>query len=396
MEDEGGGPIHRYAHAAERALDGLRARLGRGDAGGGPLEIVPFIGHGTAEELRVGGRVLRKGGRVRGRPGSSLTRNLRNAWRRLESDEVPHRDLVVEVADQEVPTRSDDEGYFHVRVRPGPGTVPAEGGWMDARIRLGRTGAAEGAGATRSIGTDADRARVRVPGTSARFGIVSDLDDTVIRTGATSLLTMARLTLLENAFTRLPFQGVAAFYRSLERGTAAREHNPFFYVSSSPWNLYDLLADFLAFRGVPAGPLFLRDLGLGQSGFVGFGGHHEHKLGRIEEVFQLHENLPFVLVGDSGQKDPEIYREVVLRHPDRIRAVYIRDVTGEFRGREVETVVRDVVSRGVDMAVIRDSVAAAEHAEALGLVDRHAVREVQREADAAAVREDHRRPPTRD
>lgn len=246
---------------------------------------------------------------------------------------------------------------------------------MDARIRL--PGADD-------HGSGAVRALVRVPGSSARFGVVSDLDDTVIRTGATSLLTVARLTLLENAFTRLPFEGVAAFYRALERGTADREHNPFFYVSSSPWNLYDLLTDFLAFRGVPAGPLFLRDLGLGPSGFVGFGGHHHHKLGRIEEVFELHENLPFVLVGDSGQRDPEIYREVVVRHPDRIRAVYIRDVTGEVRGREVAAIVREVISRGVDMAVIPDSVTAAEHAAALGLVDGYAVEEVQEEAGAPA------------
>lgn len=398
LEGEGGGPLHRYARAAERALDTLRtlgARLGGREGGQGHAEVVPFIGHGTVEELRVGGRVLRKGGRIRGRPGSTVVRNLRNAWRRLESDEAPHRDLVVEVAGQRIRTRSDEEGYFDVRVRPGPGTVPVEGGWMEGRIRLGESGAATEPEEAERASQGAERALVRVPGTSARFGVVSDLDDTVIRTGATSLLTMARLTLLENAFTRLPFEGVAAFYRALERGTAHREHNPFFYVSSSPWNLFDLLADFLAFRGVPAGPLFLRDLGLGPSGFVGFGGHHAHKLGRIEEVFELHENLPFVLVGDSGQKDPEIYREVVLRHPDRIRAVYIRDVTGEGRGREVETVVRDVVSRGVDMVVIPDSVAAAEHAEAVGLVDRHAVREVRADADTA-VHERLRRPPGRD
>ena len=91
-----------------------------------------------------------------------------------------------------------------------------------------------------------------------RFGIISDIDDTVIRTDATSLLGTFRSTMLANARTRLPFPGVAALYRALHgAGT-----NPLFYVSSSPWNIYDMLSDVLAIRGIPAGPLLLRNWGL--------------------------------------------------------------------------------------------------------------------------------------
>ena len=70
---------------------------------------------------------------------------------------------------------------------------------------------------------------------------------------------MAKLTLLHNAHTRLPFEGVAGFYQALQRGRDGEAYNPVFYVSNSPWNLYDLLEDFLDVHGIPRGPLLLRD-----------------------------------------------------------------------------------------------------------------------------------------
>jgi phosphatidate phosphatase APP1 len=81
----------------------------------------------------------------------------------------------------------------------------------------------------------------------------------VLQSSVTNFLKMARMVLLGNAHTRLPFEGVAAFYRALQRGASGGEFNPIFYVSNSPWNLYDLLEDFMDVHGVPAGPLFLRD-----------------------------------------------------------------------------------------------------------------------------------------
>jgi phosphatidate phosphatase APP1 len=105
-------------------------------------------------------------------------------------------------------------------------------------------------------------ARALVPAAAARFGIVSDIDDTVIQSDATALLRMARHLLLGNARTRMPFAGVAAFYRALQAARAAMRRIPLFYVSSSPWNLYDLLIEIFEHNGIPLGPLMLRDWGL--------------------------------------------------------------------------------------------------------------------------------------
>jgi len=103
-------------------------------------------------------------------------------------------------------------------------------------------------------------ARVLVPSASARFGIISDIDDTVISTHVSNKLKMVLTVILSNEHTRKPFEGVAGLYRALQRGMTG-EDNPIFYVSNSAWNLYTLLLEFLNLQNIPLGPLLLRDFG---------------------------------------------------------------------------------------------------------------------------------------
>ena len=155
---------------------------------------------------------------------------------------------------------------------------------------------------------------VRVAGRDARFGILSDIDDTILETGVQRVVRMIRQTLAGSALTRSPFPGAAELYRDLAAGS-----NPVFYVSSSPWNLHAFLVAFLRHHGFPLGPVLLRDL-------LGTAAGREQKAGRIREILDLHPQLPFVLIGDSAEKDPEIYADIVRAYPGRILAVYIREV----------------------------------------------------------------------
>jgi phosphatidate phosphatase APP1 len=189
---------------------------------------------------------------------------------------------------------------------------------------------------------------------------------------------MLRLVLLTNAHTRLPFAGIAAFYRSLHSGAAGPFTNPLFYVSSSPWNFYDLLDEVFEVHDIPAGPLFLKDYGLARDLLLSRG-HLEHKIAAIDHIFAAHPQLRFVLVGDSGQQDPEIYREAVRRHPGRVEAIYIRDVSSESRDRAVRTIAADIASLGVEMVLVQDTITAAEHAAEHGLIDPAALPEIRGE-----------------
>lgn len=298
--------------------------------------------------------------------------NLLAAYRRFETDEVPAARLVVRARGREERLVADEEGYFEARIRGGePG--PSAEGWESGEVSVE-------AQPERGIGSARASALFRVPGPGARLGVISDVDDTILRTGATSLAAIARNTLLHNARTRLPFAGVAAFYRALEAGFVGDEGNPIFYVSSSPWNLYDLITEFVDLQDLPAGPLFLQDIGFDPN-TIGVASHHGHKLAKIEEILATHPHLPFVLSGDSGQQDPEVYREVVKRYPGRVLAVYIRDVTVDSRDRKVFAVGDRFRADPVDMVLVANSLEAAEHAADRGLIARGRV-----DAVAAEVR----------
>src|SRR5205085_9087259 len=96
-------------------------------------------------------------------------------------------------------------------------------------------------------------ARIRTLNDSAAFGVISDLDDTVIQSRVANFLQAVRTVMLGNARTRLPFPGVAAFYDALEKGKDGKRSNPIFYVSSSPWNLHDLISEFIRLQEIPEG-----------------------------------------------------------------------------------------------------------------------------------------------
>jgi len=161
----------------------------------------------------------------------------------------------------------------------------------------------------------------------------------------------------------------------LQLGRNGKRNNPFFYVSSSPWNTYDLLRDFMDFNEIPAGPILLRDLGLDQTKIMK-SDHQSHKFKEIENILITYPKLSFVLVGDSGQDDPKIYQEVVKKHPNRILAIYIRDVKLPERAGIVVKISEELKAQNVEMVLVENTINAAEHAAKNGLIFTEKIPEV--------------------
>lgn len=339
-----------------------------------PVQIMPYDGYGTPEIFYIRGRVLEdKGVRSVGE-NDSLWTNLSTTYRRLESDEVPHARLRIEFRDESVEVITNGEGYFQTECQLTPPLRQQESGqqavWHQVHCSL-LSGVPERLLPIEAIG------QVLVPPPTAGYGVISDIDDTILQTHATDLFKMIRLTFLQNAYTRLPFTGVATFYQALQQGPQQFADNPIFYVSSSPWNLYDLLTDFMQLNDIPRGPLFLRDFGLNRQ-LLGTSGHHGHKLTQIQRLLTTYPHLPFILIGDSGQEDPEIYREVVDQFPERILAIYIRDVSLEGRDTEVDAIIQAVGANGVEMVRAADTVAAATHALQQGLIGAESLAKIRK------------------
>lgn len=326
------------------------------------FRIVGFGGHGGRGGIAVRGRVLDNPEPPAATEEEGVWSALRRTAERLMTIELPRVPLLVRVGSTRVGAVSDEEGYFVVRFDATPAV--GAGPWMVAHVEL--AGPYRGLTAPRTVAT-----QLRIPDPGAAFGIISDIDDTVLHTGVQRFATAAVRTVTGTALTRTPLAGAPELYRALAGGQEDTA-NPVFYVSSSPWNLYDFLTAFIDHHGFPAGPLFLRD-------FLGADERRSHattKHAVITEILELHPTLPFVLIGDSGQDDPKIYAEVIRRHPDRILAAYIREVRLDPGDGRVEAIT-DTWGEAVPLVLAADSAAMADHAADLNLVTA---------ADAVAVR----------
>ena len=153
------------------------------------------------------------------------------------------------------------------------------------------------------------------------IGIISDVDDTIMITQAPSPIRAAYNLLIMNPAHRSPVPGMAEFFRSLEQ---LREDVPFFYLSTSPWNVEASIRHFIEREKFPEGPLLLRDLDPRPKTFIPNGPQH-----KLEFATQLMDDFPgmrFVLLGDDGQKDPSTYANIIRQHPGRVLAVGIRQL----------------------------------------------------------------------
>jgi phosphatidate phosphatase APP1 len=322
------------------------------------VKIMPYQGFGNEKELFFLGRVLKDRGIGISQPEDSRWRNFKKMYKRFMTWTIPGVQVEATYDGITESATTDDEGYFEFRLEL-PQLISGHHPWHKIRLELVNR-------VVKNQETPVVYGSVFVPTGNVEFGVISDIDDTVVPTGATRLWDMLKTTFLGNAQSRVPFPGVAAFYQALSRGLVGHENNPFFYVSSSPWNLYDFLRELMTVHNIPQGPLMLRDLGLSREHFFA-GSHSEHKLVQIERIFDIIRDIPFILIGDSGQHDAEIYLQVIRDFPGRVKMVYIRDVDPASHKKVME-IAGKIRELGVEMMLITDTIEAALHAVSKGWI----------------------------
>jgi phosphatidate phosphatase APP1 len=342
----------------ESLSDSLRSRIRKVTGFADPLMIIPYLGYGTADKLLLSGRVLEDEGFTPSGNADSTWQNLISMYKRFETDEVPGARIRALFQGVETEVIADQEGYFSLEINP---ARPLDSRpWQEVELELLEPLSRDGQ-------TVRATAQVLVPSATARFGIISDVDDTIISTNVTNKLKMILTVILLNEHTRKPFEGVAAFYRALQKGASGSEDNPIFYVSGSAWNLYTLLVEFLKVQEIPIGPLLLRDFG--DHRLLSSNAQHGHKMANIRRLLQTFPHLPFVLIGDSGEQDPEIYRAVVKEYPKRIRVIYVRSVDRHpSRIAAIDKLIEEVQQTASQLVLTPDSEFAAVHAAAEGLI----------------------------
>ncbi len=276
---------------------------------------------------------------------------------RFTTFEVMGAEVTIRLGDTTASGRTDSGGYFDIELSPGR----VSAGWVTAYATLGT-----------SPGTKFPIEVLIVPPDSYRM-VISDIDDTVLLNGEGSTLRTVWTTMAGTALSRRATMGASDLYRHLTRPSPATPTlagtpsplTPLFFVSSSPWNLYDFLVEFLAINRFPRAPLLLRDFGLNRA-TLGASAHESQKVSAINEILQRLPNPTAVLIGDTSQSDPRAFARVMAAHPYRVMGAFVRDVSNGQRDLEVKALAEALPASAGVLRSVQDLAEVETHLAQLG------------------------------
>jgi len=339
----------------EKTFDSLKMKVKEAMSLFDPVFIYPYGGFGNQEVAYLHGRILEKEGVIHGKNKleDSTWNNLRKVWKRYESDELPDVEVSGWFSGIKATTVSDDEGYFTLKFE-GFNNNPLEDGWHPVQLEI------TAMPFDIEFIKEADGEILLNNQQDAAFGVISDIDDTIMVSHAMKPIKRVTTMLKNDGTSRVPFKGVGKLYKALSQ----ENKNPMLFVSGSSYNLYDMLVSFIDHQKVPKAPLFLRDLGLGPKQWIKQD-TKPYKLEHIERIFSVYNKLSFILIGDSGQEDPEIYLAIHKKYPGRVKAIYIRHVHTDERKKELEELAASV---NFPFLIMDDSQEAYNHAQTQGWI----------------------------
>lgn len=338
-----------------------------------PVRLQPFFGYRSENRLTISARALRAGHPTFDRRGR--VRAMRTMLAQFASREVAGLDVRLELRSlsgtvTERHAVTDGEGYvrFDVPLDP-PWPLSADPAWEVVLLHW-----------LTPEGPQCIEGYVLAPGRVTQLAVVSDIDDTIVETGITggfrAVARNWRRVLAELPDERIAVPSADVFYGALGGGAVladpggvgtryAATHRPFFYISSSPWNLFSYLVAFQQSRNLPLGPLLLRDWGLNRATF-GSQSHGGHKRAALDQLLAFYPAMRFALIGDDTQGDLPAYAETVAHYPDRVAAVFIRTGAGPLSAQELAARAT-IEAAGVPLWLADDFATGADFLEANGI-----------------------------
>ena len=268
--------------------------------------------YGDTQFMAIHGRLLEMRAQERYSTDDGKLQNLAKSAKTLRNPAIAEYATTVDLASFRWPIKTDGEGYFsYLRATP-PDLSP---GWHALSVPDARVAA---------------HARLLIVPSANTVGLISDIDDTVVESEVLDKKKLLKNTYLKNPAQRKAVPGVAGFYKTLAQKNPQPESAPIFYLSASPSQLHERIQGFLDINGFPAGVLITKKLNRDKNADPWLD-QVEYKTAQIERILLRLPHVRFVLVGDDGEKDPEIYNDIATRFPSRIDSVYIRKVNPDAK-----------------------------------------------------------------
>ncbi len=322
-----------------------------------PARILPYFGYRSRTQLTLTARALRA--RETNFSGGGRWRAFRTMLAQFVSHEVEGLEVTLELRRQDGsktrhPTTTDSEGFARWDITLNDGwELSQHTAWEVVALYW-----------TNDEGYHSVDGHILAPGVDSHIAVISDIDDTIIETGITAsfraLARNWRRVLAELPDERLTVPGADVFYNALGGGHVKRAEDaspgdripatvrPFFYVSSSPWNLFSYLVAFKRAHNLPLGPMILRDWAFDRA-TLGSTGHGAHKRAAIDTICGTYPDMRFALIGDDTQGDLPAYADVVEGNPGRIAAVFIRTGTSDELTAEEHAARAAIEAAGVPL-----------------------------------------------
>jgi phosphatidate phosphatase APP1 len=266
--------------------------------------VVAYTGYGNEERLRVLGRVILA---PKGGTGLATIREevwgARRGWRNFVSIPAVNRAVQVSVGGQVTDALTDRNGYVDITVSR-HGLHP---GWHHVHISTGDCEPTE--------------APILIIGDDVRFGIISDIDDTIITSYLPRLMIAAYNSFILQENARVPVAGMSQMFSQILRKNPGA---PLIYLSTGAWTTKPFLERFIGRHGYPSGPMLLTDWGPTHTGWFRSG--PAHKRAALMGLARDFPNIQWLLIGDDGQHDPGIYAEFARKKPQNVAGIAIREL----------------------------------------------------------------------
>lgn len=306
------------------------------------IEIQIYSSYGNEEEVFIKGRVLKE---KKISPSSPDDSSLKNLWRTiqlLESDEIKNISLDINFNGKNIKTKTDKEGHFDLKIKDFGSIKP---GYNKVTATLSPN---QDKHYICNISTGLITIQLK---NDTTFGIISDIDDTIQISNVTKKVNFIKNIFFGNYTTQQKVKGTPELYQILDKKSDGNIDGDIYYLSCSPVNLYPRIEGFLRFNNFPLGSIDLKKLGFREEDDSLFE-QVKYKTKKIKTLLETYPNKKFLCFGDSGEKDPEIYKQIDKEFPGRILGIYINNVTNENKNSprfQGTVLTNNTIEAGIDL-----------------------------------------------
>ena len=314
-----------------------------------------YRGYANEEELIVMGHVFEPTNKANYDFQKKNFKNAKSIIALFQLKTIENNDVYLEINNQTIHTKTLDDGYFKFCI---PLKDSINFGWIKYKVFINYN--------DKKI----EESSTYMRPTTGKYGFISDIDDTFLISHTRNPLKKLYILLFKNINSRKVFEDVVPHYQALE--FAGRDNqataNAFFYVSSSEWNLYDLITQFTAIHKLPKAVLLLKEIKTSLTQlFLTGRGNHNHKFEKVKHILEFYPNYTYVLLGDDTQQDPHLYENICKIFPLHIKAVYIRQV-GPWMKSNTLKVLENIQTLNIATCYYKSSSEAINHSEEIGLI----------------------------